>query len=140
MPLSAPYLPVEVTDTQMAFPADALDRMPEWDDIPAEFRLGGTWQERLWRDVFYLGLEAISLTPAEGIEAEKAWRHLQSIVGSYAPKHEHKMAALAYLTSLWFRGARWRANPSKHDPDKKQPWWQHGDFPEQHPDEAKAEA
>lgn len=139
MPSGEPYLPVEVTDVQMAFPADALDRMPEWDAIPPEFRHGGTWQERLWTDVFYRGLEAISLTPVEGIDPEEAWRHLMSIVGSFAPSHEHKMASLAFLTSLWFAGARWKASPSRHHPEREQPWWQHGVVPEQHPDE-KAEA
>jgi hypothetical protein len=135
VPLTEPYLPVEVTDVQMAFPADALERMPEWDAIPVSWRSEHTWQHRLWDDVFAFGLQSVSLLPVEGIDPEKAWRHIQSLVGSYAPKHEHKMASCAFLTSLWFLGARWLPNRSPHT--SVEPTWKEGGepIPTHHPDE-----
>ncbi len=37
-----------------------------------------------------------------GIDETDAKRHLKAVLGSFAPKHEHKEAACAYLMSLWF--------------------------------------
>jgi len=31
-------------------------------------------------------------------------RHLQTIQGSFEPKHEHKQDCVAYFMSLWFQG------------------------------------
>lgn len=38
----------------------------------------------------------------DGIDGDTAVRHLRAIQGSFAPKHEHKMEAVAYLASRWF--------------------------------------
>ena len=52
---------------------------------------------------FFRGLpETTSLDLKDGIDGKLAIRHLGAIQGSFAPKHEHKMAAVAYLASLWF--------------------------------------
>ena len=77
--------------------------MPKMDDIPDEFkRFGGTpwnrWQEQ-W---FYRGLKEIPESK-DGVDQEKAMRHLAAVQGSYEHKHEHKEAAVAYLASLWFK-------------------------------------
>lgn len=101
--------PVEISDIELAFPANALDWMPPPSEIPHEYWKDDCWQHDLWHDVLYYGVEAdIQLYPVEGVDAEKAWRQLMGIKGSFAPKHQHKMAALAYLTSQWFLGAKWR--------------------------------
>jgi hypothetical protein len=108
--LTEPYDPVEVTELQLAFPADAPERMPAWDDLPSEWkdRNSDAWQFCLVNDLLHRGLDDVALVPAEGIDPERAWRHLLSITGSFAPRHEHKVAACAFLISRWFVGAAWQ--------------------------------
>lgn len=40
--------------------------------------------------------------PASVIGTQKVHRHISACLGSYEPKHEHKIAGVAYLLSLWF--------------------------------------
>lgn len=124
MPLTAPYEPAELTDADRAFPAHALDWMPAEEDIPDEWYRDGHWANRLWSARFYNGLEMLRLDPVDGVDAEKAWNHLEAISRSFSPRHQHKMAALGYLTSLWFQGATWKSSavrlglteiPTKYD-------------------------
>lgn len=95
----------EISDVQTVFPADALDWMPPMTDIPDEFKkhYGNAWVEIVsaW---FYNGLPAtVKFYPRKGIDPEKAVRALGATLGSYAPKHEHKIAAAAYMASCWFK-------------------------------------
>lgn len=96
--------PHHVSDADVAFPARALELMPPHAEIPD---VDEKWQ-RFQSDWFYRGLPSdteIDLQP--GIDGDVAFRHLRVIQGSFAPKHEHKMAAVAYLASLWFRDVRY---------------------------------
>lgn len=114
MSLQAPYDPVELRDVDKAFPAHALDWMPEHDDIPERWREAdeSDWQVRLWRNLMFRGLTDIQLAPRDKswgqVEVDRAWTHLQAILGSFAPKHQHKEAALAFLTDRWFEAIRWK--------------------------------
>jgi hypothetical protein len=97
--------PTDVSAVELAFPANPL--MPAWDDIPEDFRRdrgdARPWLEfqRKW---FFEGFPKAGLLRREGVDAEIAFRHLASIQGSFAPKHEHKEAAVAWLASRWFAG------------------------------------
>ena len=62
----------------------------------------GTIWNQLQRDWFYHGLASLDLTPRQGVDAQKALRHLSAIQKSFESKHEHKEAAVAYLLSQWF--------------------------------------
>lgn len=103
MSLPAPYLPVEVTDAQMAFPASVLGPlMPAEEDIPEEF--WGTHNP--WACIasswFMHGLPAnVEFHMKDGIDGQTAFDHLRCILGSYEPKHQHKIAAVAFLLSTW---------------------------------------
>lgn len=102
--------PWEVRDLDIAFPAGALERMPAWEDIPEEYRSNSyrEWPLKFWTDAFHWGIKNnVAIYPKNGIDPEKAFRHLRSIVGSFEPKHEHKMAALSYLTDKWFDSIEW---------------------------------
>jgi anti-sigma factor ChrR (cupin superfamily) len=96
--------PHKVTDADLAFPARAMELMPEYSQIPDEFKSSAhpwaQWQAQ-W---FYQGLKQAP-TPQPGIDLRLAMRHLQVIQGSYAPKHEHKAAAVAFLASRWLERA-----------------------------------
>lgn len=50
--------------------------------------------------------EDVEFSPREGIDAEQAYRVLGATLRSFAPKHEHKMAAVAYMMSCWFTAVK----------------------------------
>lgn len=125
MPLAKPYDPIELNRVQRAFPADALDYMPSEEDC-AEWRNRQGWQLELQRDWMFRGIVDIQLIPKrEGwgqAEIDHAARQIGAIQDSYAPKHEHKEAAVAFLIDQWFSHARWKV-PGEDD-------WK-GDWPDE---------
>ncbi|MFF2053783.1 hypothetical protein ACFVU2_19420 [Leifsonia sp. NPDC058194] len=100
-----PYAqPSKVTDLQIAFPADLGALLPPMDAIPEEFRTGSAPWDAFARGWFYEGFPKAGVLRKDGVDAEMAYRHLSVLIGSYEPKHEHKMAAVAWLASRWFAG------------------------------------
>jgi len=112
------HAPKEVDPVLMAFPADVIgEYLPAWDDLPAEFRKnwhGGEGACSLASGIFYGTFSAggknfnlkdgkIGFVPMDGVDPNMAWRHLQVCLGSYQPKHEHKIAGVGYLISLWIK-------------------------------------
>ena len=96
--------PMLVSDVDLAFPARALELMPPRDQIP---ELDRKWLD-FQHDWFMRGLpEDCEIDLRDGIDGDEAMRHLRVIQGSYAPKHQHKAEAVAYLASLWFRDVRY---------------------------------
>lgn len=98
-------LPIDVDDASVVFggAGGALRRMlPPRDQLPEEFRR----RSDPWCDVadrwFFNGLNASELRPKPGIDAAKALRHLRTIMGSFEPKHEHKIGGVGFLMSRWF--------------------------------------
>ena len=98
-------LPIpELSDLEVAFP-DKAPILP-WDALPEEFRRD--WSHNAWCDIasrfFYKGgsLDEFKLTPKDGVDVKKAMRALKAALGSFEPKHEHKMAAVGYMLSQWF--------------------------------------
>lgn len=79
------------------------DLMPDYKDIPEEFRRGHTKWNKFQREWFFGGIDATGLIPKDGIDKAVAIRHLAAINGSFDPKHEHKEAGVAYLASKWFK-------------------------------------
>jgi hypothetical protein len=91
-----------ITTADLAFPANVLHLMPKMEDIPEEFKdfNGGNIWTKWQSSWFYRGLKEWPKTKP-GINVEDAQKHLSCIQGSFQPKHEHKVAAVAYLASLW---------------------------------------
>jgi hypothetical protein len=106
----------EISDVEMAFPANVLDWIPSRDEIPDEFKFIRGKSE--WTDIvsawFFQGLsDKVEFYPAEGVDPEKALRAIKALLGSFQPKHEHKEEAAAYLLSLWFtKVENWKKQPS----------------------------
>lgn len=93
----------DLTDADLVFPARALSWMPTMEQIPKEFRDGDTEWNQIASQWFYAGIsDDAEFVPREGIDPVKAVRALKATLGSYAPKHEHKEAAVAYMMSCWF--------------------------------------
>jgi hypothetical protein len=97
-------VPKEVSEVLQAFPAIVIgDLLPIWGDIPEEFKTGRTPWHELFHVWFYEGLgEDSKFHAKDGIDAEKAWIHINTCISSYEPKHEHKEAGAAYLMSCFF--------------------------------------
>jgi len=109
MPETFVMEPVEVDDVTMAFPASVTQKyMIPYSDIPDEYKNGNTDGNKFFCDMFYAGVKDIEMIPKEGIDPDKAWRHIRSIAGSFEPKHEHKEACIAYLLEQWFSKLSWK--------------------------------
>lgn len=95
-------VPQDVTDIDIAFGGSEVVRrlMPPMEQIPKFARR--SWAARLFSDLFFFGGNVAHLAPKPGIDKRKAVRHIQVIMRSFAPKHEHKEAAYAYLFASWF--------------------------------------
>lgn len=94
--------PVPANKLEIAFPAHGIARLPPYNQIPAEFKTDKPVANGFVRDLFYNGFKGDSTcVPRDGIEAYDALSHIAAIVGSYEPKHEHKIAGAAYLAALW---------------------------------------
>ena len=105
--------PIEVADLDIAFPANISHLMPSYDEIPKEYKGGHTKWNQLFNDWFFFGVQKLNLVPQDGIDKQKALRHIRAILGSFEPSHEHKEAACAYLFSQWFQDAKWKKQLSR---------------------------
>lgn len=96
--------PKEITDVQAAFPAGVMGGLlPYWKETPEEFRDDYNSWGKIAAKWFYMGLpKGTKLNTKEGVEPGKAIRHLSACLRSFEPKHEEKMAGVAFLMSLWF--------------------------------------
>ena len=96
--------PMKVDDLDMAFGGGSKLKtlMPAYSTLPEEFRRERDPYSPLVNRWFALGLPKDRLKPKEGIDANEAFRHMKTIMGSFEPKHEHKIAGVAYLMSQWF--------------------------------------
>jgi hypothetical protein len=120
-----PILPTPIEDVSLAFPADALDYMPTWEEIPDEFKsytetsiewhaMAALWFSKgIASD--YTGYLPVELEDGTRIEGELIDRQINAILGSYAPKHEHKMAAVAWMLSIWIESAIYGPEGCKFD-------------------------
>lgn len=103
-------MPVQISDATLAFPARAPEFMPQWDDIPDDFK-NRTAASEEWHALanhwFAYGLASnytgLLFNEIDGkvLDGDTVTRQISAILGSFAPKHEHKMASVAWLLSLW---------------------------------------
>lgn len=99
------YEPQEITNPFMP----TVKLLPPYDEIPEEFKthsLSNKWV-KLFNDWFFGGLKSLKMTPRDGIDVEKARKHIHIAMTGFDSKHEHKEAGVAYLLSLWFEDPKW---------------------------------
>lgn len=96
--------PLKIGGADAAFPTSTKGMMPEYKDIPGEFKDFN--KKTKWNDLvsamFFCGLKSLDLKPKPGVDRGKALRHIKYILGSWEPKHEHKEAGAAFLFCEWF--------------------------------------
>lgn len=71
-------------------------------DTPDEFYKPDNPYVKYAKTWFARGITASGLKPKPNVQAMHAARHLATIMHSWDPKHEDKIAAVAYLMSQWF--------------------------------------
>lgn len=89
--------PMEVTGS-----TNVRTLLPKMNEIPDEFdNQSNKWNKAVstW---FFDGIRKDAFTVKEGIDKDKAFKHLAAVISSWDLKHEHKTAGAAYLMSLWF--------------------------------------
>lgn len=89
----------ELTEQQLI--CEDISHLPKMADIPDEFKKMGNKYNNLVSIWFYQGLSAMPQAKP-GIDGKKAMKACNVIMRSWAPKHEHKIAGVAYLMSNWF--------------------------------------
>lgn len=110
--------PKKVEDEIMAFPANVIgEYLPAWEDIPDRFKnLPGQRDceentivvNSLFFNTFstksgkHLNLsKGLGFIFHETLDMEDAFRHLYVCLKSRESSHEHKIAGVSYLCSLW---------------------------------------
>lgn len=113
------FKPVNLTAVEVAFPATVVGRLlPLWDDIPQEFKndkLDWCGFVNRW---FACGCFFVPKVK-KGFDNNEVWKHLKACMCSFEPSHEHKVAGVAYLMSLWLEPLpeNWRERATKGKKD-----------------------
>jgi hypothetical protein len=99
--------PKAIDQVTLAFPANVVGTyLPPRDVIPEDFDRNWHHDSHEWCGVanrwFSEGIEKSEFKPKDGIDEAAAWRHLSACMRSFEPKHEHKIAGVAWLMSMWF--------------------------------------
>lgn len=100
----------EITNADMAF--GNIKHMPKYGSLPAEFQ---DWHNndfcRAISSWFYSGAKTFkngiqikdeTFTAKEGVSANAALAAIRSVLASWEPKHEHKIAACGFMLNEWF--------------------------------------
>lgn len=92
---------------EMAFPARVIEHMPSWEEIPQEYKRWWTHPTAVLAQKWFSNELVHSepmpdFYPQQGVDADDAFRHIHTVLSSFQPKHEHKIAACAMLIELYF--------------------------------------
>lgn len=90
-----------ITDPECAFGTTRL--LPAMEDIPAEFKGNSTDNPyvALVNALFYGGkVPSMRIELMEGLSAPKLHRCVHAHLTSFEPKHERKMAGVAYMIAM----------------------------------------
>lgn len=92
----------EFSDVDAIFPTDTC--LPPWETLDEEYQRNSHPCCKIASTLFFNGgrLEDFGLTPKAGVDKGKAIRALGVCLGSFEPKHEHKIAGVGFLLNEWF--------------------------------------
>jgi hypothetical protein len=93
--------PNDVTNADIAFgPKSIREFLPAYDSLPDDFKRMNNEYCDFVSNWFYSGLKSKPKSK-DGIDLNKALGHLKTVLMSFEPKHEHKIAGAAWLASKW---------------------------------------
>jgi hypothetical protein len=87
-----------ITDVEMAFSTERL--LPPWEEIPEEFRTGNRYTCLAEAIFFSRPLPDLDLQVRDGFTVQHLQRVTHAHLGSFGPKHQHKIAGVGYLLCL----------------------------------------
>ena len=97
--------PKDVSEAHLVFGGNVTGEfLPERSEIPREFFDSHNKWASFVSNMFFRGWDGADpvLIRKPDVDADVAFRHIRTVVGSWEPKHENKIAGAAYLLSLWF--------------------------------------
>jgi len=98
--------PYDFSDVDKAFPVNVVEHMPPWDEIPDEFKRWSHPAHKVADRWFFNELvhndPKPDFHPKPGMSAELAFFHIHTVLSSFQPKHEHKIAGAAVLIDRFF--------------------------------------
>ena len=99
----------EVTDAEIAY--GTTKALPPYDSLPKDYRDERKPSSAAIQRIFFNGgnLADYGFTLKEGLDSAKVHRAIRAHLTSWAPKHEHKIAGVAYLIDQWFNYSRPKA-------------------------------
>lgn len=90
-----------ITELDVAF--GNINHLPKWEDIPEEFKNFSGVANDIAEDWFFGKLTEETMPQIkEGLDKNMAMAAIRAILVSFQPKHEHKIAGVAYLINEWF--------------------------------------
>jgi hypothetical protein len=94
-------MPAETSDAEIAFGSCTI---PPISDVPEPFRSDYYSNEwcKIAEGLFYAGGDVSEWVAIDGVDRDAAIAHFRSVLGSWEPKHEHKMAICGWMLSMWF--------------------------------------
>ena len=99
------FIPKAVSDMDVMLGADGdlLDRLMPFTEESAEYRkhYKGKFADKV-SDLFFKGGSTQEWKTKEGIDRNMALRHFKAVLKSFAPSHELKTSACAFMLQEWF--------------------------------------
>ena len=96
--------PQPVSDVLFAFPANVIGTLlPPEGEIPKELWDWNDFWHQMASQIFNFGTSKNIAWLRSGLEPAEVVRHTDAVLRSFQPKHQHKIAGVAYLLSLWFQ-------------------------------------
>jgi hypothetical protein len=87
-----------ITDLDLAF--GTTRHLPSWEEIPEEFKTSSNAYVRVVSAIFNGDqMPDMEIQLAPGVQAALLQRFIRAHLISFEPKHEHKIAGVAYLLS-----------------------------------------
>lgn len=102
MPAAKMDQPPKVSDVDIAF--GGCDHMPDVKTLPEDYRNERAHACTVAQDLFFKGgkMADYGYTCREGVDQNDAIRAIRAVLGSFQPKHEHKIAAVGWMIDQWF--------------------------------------
>jgi hypothetical protein len=103
----AVLMPVVVSQVDFVFPAKVIGTLLlPWETLCEKIPIDQKGNEEFFgkaKRMFESGAEVQPVAFKEGIDPELANRHLNAILRSFEPTHEHKITGVAYLLKCWIK-------------------------------------
>ena len=84
-----------------------ISALPKYSDLPRDYQSMSAPGCKVASNLFFRGgrMSDFGMKPRDGVDASKARTVIQACLGSFEPKHEHKIGGVGWLIDQWFERA-----------------------------------